>query len=105
MEKGGATVFPTLKTVVNPVMGSAVLWYNLNSDGTINYDLLHGGCPVLYGTKWSMLIDFEMVLTTTLFGLFLLNINFYTLVANKWIRSNNQMFLRQCRKNKGNWEL
>lgn len=53
MEKGGATGFPTLGVRVHPVEGSAVAWYNLNSDGTINYDLLHGGCPVLYGTKWS----------------------------------------------------
>ncbi|ODN03007.1 Prolyl 4-hydroxylase subunit alpha-2 [Orchesella cincta] len=69
VEKGGGTGFPTLKTVIHPVKGSAVMWFNLNPDGTVNYNVLHGGCPVLYGTKW---------------------------IANKWIRSNDQMFIKRC---------
>lgn len=53
------------------------MWYNLNSDGTINYDVLHGGCPVLYGTKWSMLLFFETDLTSS-FYLFILRNLFNT---------------------------
>ncbi|CAL8137930.1 unnamed protein product [Orchesella dallaii] len=80
VEKGGGTGFPTLRTVIQPVKGSGVMWFNLNSDGTINYNVLHGGCPVLYGTKW---------------------------IANKWIRSNDQMFIKRCPKKRGqdNWKI
>ncbi|XP_054154976.1 prolyl 4-hydroxylase subunit alpha-1-like [Oppia nitens] len=59
---GGATVFPKLGVRVEPRQGSAVFWYNLKSSGYIDFDMLHGGCPVLVGpakwiaTKW---IDYE----------------------------------------------
>uniref|UniRef100_H3BB61 Prolyl 4-hydroxylase, transmembrane n=1 Tax=Latimeria chalumnae TaxID=7897 RepID=H3BB61_LATCH len=42
---------------VNPVQGTAVLWYNYLSDGKgwvgdVDEFSLHGGCVVMQGTKW-----------------------------------------------------
>ena len=69
VEKGGHTIFPlsngsrggrssgdceipgALK--VTPVKGEAIIFYSLTSDGMIDQYSLHGGCPVLEGTKWS----------------------------------------------------
>ena len=50
---GGATVFPNAAQTVQPSEGSILFWYNLHSDGLVNPNTLHGGCPVLYGTKTS----------------------------------------------------
>ncbi|CAG7786992.1 unnamed protein product [Allacma fusca] len=69
VERGGGTAFPRLGVVTSPIKGSAIFWYNMMSDGKPDLLSLHGGCPVLYGNKW---------------------------VANKWIRSNAQMFTRPC---------
>ena len=52
VEAGGATVFPKLNVSVWPEKGSAVFWFNMISNTAINKDLVHSGCPVLYGTKW-----------------------------------------------------
>jgi len=51
--QGGATVFPNAAQTVLPSQGSILFWYNLHSDGLVNPNTLHGGCPVLYGTKTS----------------------------------------------------
>ncbi|KAH9488181.1 hypothetical protein Btru_064867 [Bulinus truncatus] len=66
---GGATVFPLLNLTVTPLKGSAVLWYNLQADGTTDNRMIHGACPVLLGDKW---------------------------VANKWIREAAQIFHHPC---------
>eukprot|EP00045_Choanoeca_perplexa_P002770 m.26664 g.26664 ORF g.26664 m.26664 type:complete len:500 (-) comp11697_c0_seq1:53-1552(-) len=69
VRKGGFTAFPRLGAAVQPGFGDAVFWYNLNADGQGDSRTLHGGCPVLQGSKW---------------------------VANKWIHeAGNDM----CRKN------
>ena len=67
--EGGRTAFPKVGIAATPKAGSAVFWYNLLDDGTIDKRSSHGGCPVLFGTKW---------------------------VSNKWIREGSQMFKRPC---------
>lgn len=61
MRKGGFTAFPRLGAAVRPGHGDAVFWYNLLPDGSSDDNTLHGGCPVLAGSKWGI----EMVV---LFG-------------------------------------
>jgi prolyl 4-hydroxylase len=38
---------------VKPIKGEAIIFYSLNSDGSMDDKSLHGGCPVIEGTKWS----------------------------------------------------
>ncbi|XP_057191047.1 prolyl 4-hydroxylase subunit alpha-1-like isoform X2 [Triplophysa rosa] len=66
---GGATVFPESGVALKPKKGSAVFWYKLHKNGTIDPKTQHEGCPVLLGNKW---------------------------VANKWIRTFGQEFRRPC---------
>uniref|UniRef100_A0A1B6GH42 procollagen-proline 4-dioxygenase n=1 Tax=Cuerna arida TaxID=1464854 RepID=A0A1B6GH42_9HEMI len=63
--RGGYTVFPLLKVAVAPIKGSAVYWYNILHDSEDDERTLHGGCPVLLGSKW---------------------------VLNKWIHEGGQEF-------------
>jgi prolyl 4-hydroxylase len=49
---GGSTAFPKLNVAIQPVKGDAVFWYNLHLDGSGDPMTLHGGCPVLAGSKW-----------------------------------------------------
>ena len=67
--KGGYTAFPRLGVSVAPTRGSAVFWHNIRRSGRSDMHLLHGGCPVLVGSKW---------------------------VANKWIREWANAFKRKC---------
>lgn len=41
------------KYSVYPKRGDAILFYNQLPDGTLDHRALHGGCPVLQGTKWA----------------------------------------------------
>ena len=66
---GGYTAFPRLGVAVKPEKGSAVFWYNLKTSGRSDMAMLHGGCPVVLGSKW---------------------------VANKWIRENANIFHSPC---------
>ena len=52
VELGGGTVFPLLGLNNNAVFGDAVFWNNAWSEGRMDYLSLHGGCPVLVGSKW-----------------------------------------------------
>lgn len=68
--EGGETVFPLAEEpndakdatlsecaqkgiAVRPRKGDALLFFNLNPDGTTDSVSLHGGCPVIKGEKWS----------------------------------------------------
>jgi len=68
VEEGGETVFPNVPAPegqgprsecgakglsVPPRKGDAVLFWSLDPEGREDPDSLHGGCPVLAGTKWS----------------------------------------------------
>ena len=52
VEGGGATVFPFLGLSVWPEKGKAVFWFNLDQNGKPHKLAIHGGCPVLKGSKW-----------------------------------------------------
>lgn len=38
---------------VKPLRAEAVLFYSQHPDGRVDHASLHGGCPVLEGTKWA----------------------------------------------------
>jgi prolyl 4-hydroxylase len=53
---GGETEFPKLNTKIHPEMGKLIIWTNMNSDGSLNYDSLHAGLPVIEGEKWILIV-------------------------------------------------
>lgn len=69
VKAGGATVFPEVKTRIPVAKGGAAFWYNVRPSGATDPRTLHGGCPVLVGSKW---------------------------VSNKWIREEGQTDRRLC---------
>ena len=57
VEEGGKTDFPRLGFSGVPKMGDAMIWNSLLPDGSVNYNTLHHGMPVIKGykaviTKW-----------------------------------------------------
>lgn len=50
--EGGMTVFPKLNLTVEPVEGSAVVWFNIDDHGFTDSRLSHAACPVFDGPKW-----------------------------------------------------
>ena len=53
VEQGGATVFPSLKVAVQPKVGRAVSWTNINPDGSGHLETNHAAFPVKdSGEKW-----------------------------------------------------
>ena len=54
VEVGGATAFadPGNEVLVWPTRGSAAFWFNLDRKGFRDQRLLHGGCPIIKGSKW-----------------------------------------------------
>lgn len=71
VDGGGGTAFlhPQVERVLLPVRGSAAFWYDLDKKGSRDKRLLHGGCPVIKGSKW---------------------------ILNKWIYSFNQFQTFPC---------
>lgn len=51
VEAGGSTIFPKLGVEVFPKKGSTVFFSNIDDTGKPNPDTLHGGSPVISGTK------------------------------------------------------
>uniref|UniRef100_A0A914XQW4 Fe2OG dioxygenase domain-containing protein n=1 Tax=Plectus sambesii TaxID=2011161 RepID=A0A914XQW4_9BILA len=52
--EGGGTIFPYLSLTVQPEPGDAMLWFNMNVDGSRDDGTLHGGCPIRAGNKLAM---------------------------------------------------
>ncbi len=54
VEGGGATTFlvPNREVTVWPRRGSISFWFSLTKDGRRDMKTIHGGCPVLKGSKW-----------------------------------------------------
>jgi hypothetical protein len=68
---GGATVFPNAGVAIQPDQGSIVFWWNLHTNGWTDRLTVHGGCPVLVGSKW---------------------------ITNKWVRWGAQRLKLPCRR-------
>jgi len=49
---GGETVFPLINKTVKPKKGKAVIFKNIDNNGIIIKQALHGGEPVISGEKW-----------------------------------------------------
>ncbi|EDX15026.1 prolyl 4-hydroxylase subunit alpha-1 isoform X1 [Drosophila simulans] len=69
VRQGGGTYFPRINLTVFPQPGSALFWYNLDTNGNDHMGSLHTGCPVIVGSKW---------------------------VMSKWINDMGQEFTRPC---------
>lgn len=52
VEEGGATRFRRLEKTILPVKGKAVIWNNLNPDGSVNPYTIHHGMKVRKGSKY-----------------------------------------------------
>ena len=68
---GGGTAFPNAGLHVRAEKGSVVFWWNLLTSGIFDVQTVHGGCPVLVGSKW---------------------------ITNKWIRWKYQELKVRCRR-------
>ena len=72
--RGGRTVFAGGGLSVSPLPGAALLWWNINSDGSLDSRIHHTGCPVARGNKW---------------------------IANKWVKWHGQMWRYPCSRHRG----
>ena len=52
VEEGGGTRFRRLEKTIMPEKGTAVIWNNLNADGTVNPYTIHHGMKVRKGSKY-----------------------------------------------------
>jgi len=53
--QGGATAFPKLNIEVQPRVGRAVSWTNMNPDGSVHFETSHAALPVKSGgEKWTI---------------------------------------------------
>ncbi|XP_013109460.2 prolyl 4-hydroxylase subunit alpha-1 [Stomoxys calcitrans] len=50
--EGGYTIFPEVGVFAKPTKGSMVMWPNLHKSLAPDVRTLHGGCPVLKGSKY-----------------------------------------------------
>jgi prolyl 4-hydroxylase len=54
--EGGETEFPIKKIKVTPKIGRMLMWSNLKIDGSLDFESLHAGLPVISGTKWIAIV-------------------------------------------------
>ena len=54
VEQGGGTEFVRLKKTIQPRKGMAIIWNNLNTDGSCNVNTMHHAHPV--GRGWKSII-------------------------------------------------
>lgn len=59
VEEGGNTVFPYAYLNFKPEVGKALIWNNLNKDGSGNIYTQHKSTPVLKGVKYILTIWFD----------------------------------------------
>ena len=52
VQKGGTTQFVNLNQIIYPKKGRAVVWCNINKDGTPDEMTMHQSDPVIEGEKW-----------------------------------------------------
>lgn len=50
--EGGETVFPKASLQVLAQKGKALLFFNVDANGQVDLQSLHGGAPVIEGEKW-----------------------------------------------------
>jgi prolyl 4-hydroxylase len=50
--EGGETEFPKHDLKITPKKGKLVVWTNTTEDGSVDYDSLHAGLPVINGVKY-----------------------------------------------------
>ena len=50
--EGGETIFPKINKLVKPKKGKAIIFQNVDNNGVIITQALHGGEPVKNGEKW-----------------------------------------------------
>ena len=71
---GGRTVFSGAQVGVKGMLGAALVWWNIRSDGSLDSRNHHTGCPVVKGNKW---------------------------IANKWVNWPSQMWKYPCSAQQG----
>ena len=49
---GGETVFPKINKTIKPKKGKAIIFKNVDDNGVVINQSLHGGEPILSGEKW-----------------------------------------------------
>ncbi len=52
VDEGGATEFNRIGLIIPPQPGTLVVWNNAQPDGSINWETMHAGTPVVRGSKY-----------------------------------------------------
>ena len=49
---GGETNFPYAELKVEPSVGKAIIWHNVDEQGNVDTSTFHEATPVIEGEKW-----------------------------------------------------